>query len=99
LGVAGLLVAIVTASAALALWSYLRWPGAAPSRLGDAIFRVILAFVLLQVGTFALDAAAGASTAAAVLAVVGVVAPVLAFMFLASLWIMKLFADQLKGYV
>ena len=99
MGVAGLLVAIVTASALLALWSYLRWPGAAPSKLGDAIFRVVLAFALLQVGTFALDAAAGASTAAAVAAVVGVVAPVLAFMFLAALWIMKLFADQLKGYV
>ena len=99
MGVAGLLVAIVTASALLALWCYLRWPRAAPSKLGDAIFRVILAFALLQVGTFALDAAAGASTTAAVLAVVGVVAPVLAFMFLASLWIMKLFADQLKGYV
>ena len=66
MGVAGLLVAIVTASAALALWSYLRWPRAAPSKLGDAIFRVILAFALLQVGTFALDAAVGASTAAAV---------------------------------
>lgn len=99
MGVAGLLVAIVTASAALALWSYLRWPGAAPSKLGDAIVRVVLAFALLQVGTFALDAAVGASTGAAVLAVVGVVAPVLAFMFLAALWIMKLFADQLKGYV
>jgi len=99
LGVAGLLVAIVTASAALALWSYLRWPRAAPSKLGDAIFRVILAFALLQVGTFALDAAVGSSAVAAVLAIVGVVAPVLAFMFLAALWIMKLFADQLKGYV
>ena len=99
MGVAGLLVAIVTASAALALWSYLRWPGAAPSKFGDAVLRVIGAFVLLQVGSFALDAAVGASPAAAVLAVVGVVAPVLAFMFLASLWIMKLFADQLKGYV
>jgi hypothetical protein len=99
MGVAGLLLAIVGASALLALWSYLRWPKAAPSRFGDAIVRVIVAFVLLQVGTVALDAAVGASPAAAVFAVVGVVAPVLAFMFLAALWIMKLFADQLKGYV
>jgi hypothetical protein len=99
LGVAGLLLAIVGASALLAVWSYLRWPGAAPSKFVDAILRVIAALALLQVGTVALDAAVGASHAAAVLAVVGVVAPVLAFMFLASLWIMKLFADQLKGYV
>jgi hypothetical protein len=99
LGVAGLLLAIVAASALLALWSYLRWPAAAPSKYGDAIVRVLVAFVLLQVGTFALDAAVGASPVAAVLAVVGVVAPVLAFMFLASIWILKLFAEQLKGYV
>ena len=99
MGVAGLLLAIVTASALLALWSYLRWPGAAPSKFADAVLRVVIAFVLLQVGTFALDAAVGASPAAAVLAVVGVVAPVRAFMFLASIWILKLFADQLKGYV
>jgi hypothetical protein len=99
LSIAGLLLAIVSASALLAIWSYLRWPGAAPSKFVDAIVRVLVAFVLLQIGTFALDAAVGASHAAAVLAVVGVVAPVLAFMFLASLWIMKLFADQLKGYV
>ena len=99
MGVAGLLLAIVGASALLAVWSYLRWPGAAPSKFVDAIIRVIVAFALLQVGTVALDAAVGASHAAAVFAVVGVVAPVLAFMFLASLWIMKLFADQLKGYV
>jgi hypothetical protein len=97
-GVAGLLLAIVSASALLALWSYLRWPKAAPSKFGDAVLRVIAAFALLQVGTFALDVADGASTAAAVLAVVGAVAPVLAFMFLASLWIMKLFAEQIRGH-
>ena len=99
MGVAELLVAIVTSSALLALWSYLRWPGAAPNKFTDAVLRLIVALALLQVGVFALDAAAGASHAAAVVAIVGVVAPILAFMFLASLWIMKLFADQLKGYV
>jgi hypothetical protein len=98
MGAAGLLLGIVGASALLALWSYLRWPKAAPSKLGDAILRVIAAFALLQVGTFALDAAAGASTAAAVLAIVGAVTPVLAFTLLASLWIMKLFAEQLRGH-
>jgi hypothetical protein len=77
----------------------MRWPGVAPTRFRDAVVRIVVAFLLLQVGTVALDAAVDTSARAAVLAVVGVVAPVLAFMFLASLWIMKLFADQLKGYV
>jgi hypothetical protein len=53
------------ASALLALWSYLRWPKAAPSKYGDAVLRVVVAFVLLQVGTMALDAAVGAARDAA----------------------------------
>jgi hypothetical protein len=99
LGPAGLLIGLVAASALLALWFYLRWPRAAPSKFVDAVIRVLVAFLLAQVATIPLERAADTSHAAAVLAVVGVVAPVLAFMFLASLWIMKLFADQLKGYV
>jgi hypothetical protein len=98
-GVGVLLIAIVVSAAALALWFHVRWPRTAPGGLGDAVVRVLLGLVLLQVGVFALDAAAGASTGFAVLVVVGIVAPFLAFMFLAALWIMKLFAEQLKGYV
>lgn len=97
--VAVLLLAIVLSAAALTIWFHLRWPGAAPDSFVDAILRVLAGLALLQVGLFALDAAAGASPGMAVLAVVGVVAPVLTFAFLASLWILKLFADELKGFV
>jgi hypothetical protein len=95
----GLLLTIALGAALLALWCYVRWPGAAPSSLGGAILRALIAFGLLQVATFPLDAAAGASTGLAVLAVVGVIVPVLTFAFLASLWIMRFFADALKGFV
>ena len=97
--VAVLLLAIVFSAAALTIWFHLRWPGAAPDGFVDAILRVLAGLALLQVGLFALDAAAGVSPGMAVLAIVGVVAPVLTFAFLASLWILKLFADELKPYV
>jgi hypothetical protein len=94
-----LLLGLVLSAAALTIWFHLRWPGAAPDSFVDAILRVLGGLALLQVGLFALHAAAGASPGMAVLAVVGVVAPVLTFAFLASLWILKLFAEELKGYV
>ena len=94
-----LLLATAGGAALLALWCYVRWPGAAPARLGGAVLRVLVAFAFLHVGTIPLDAAAGASTGVAVLALVGVIVPVLTFAFLASLWVMKLFADALKGFV
>ena len=97
--VAVLLFALVVSAGALTIWFHLRWPGAAPKSFVDAVLRVLAGLALLQVGVFALDAAAGASPGMAVLAIIGVVAPILTFAFLASLWIMKLFADELKGYV
>jgi hypothetical protein len=94
-----LLLGLVFSAAALTIWFHLRWPGAAPKSFVDAILRVLAGLALLQVGLFALGAAAGASPGVAVLALVGVVAPVLTFAFLASLWILKLFADELKPFV
>lgn len=99
MGGSGLLGVISLGAAALALWSYVRWPGAAPATIRGALVRVVVAFGLLQVGAVPLDAAADASAALAVVAVVGVVVPLLTFAFLASLWIMRLFADLLRGYV
>lgn len=75
----------------------MRWPGAAPGTLAGAVLRVLLGLALLQLGAAALEAAAGSSTGIAVAVVVGVVTPVLTFAFLAALWIMKIFADALRG--
>ena len=98
-GPAGLLVAFAVGCALVALWAHVRWPGAAPRSLGGALLRVRLGFALLQLGVVLLEAAVGVSSDVALLAVVGVVVPVLTFAFLASLWVLKLFADALKGYL
>lgn len=95
----GLLGAISLGAALLALWSYVRWPGAAPANFRGAVLRVVVAFCLLQVGAVPLGSAAGASAALGVLAVIGVIVPLLTFAFLTALWVMRLFADMLRGYV
>ena len=98
MGSSGLLATISVGAAVLALWSYVRWPGAAPASLRRAVVRVLLALALLQVGAIPLGAA-GESAALAVLALVGVVVPLLTFAFLTALWVMRLFADLLRGSV
>ena len=93
----GQFLTILTAgTAALALWSYLRWPGAAPATIKGALLRMLIALALLQVGVGALDAGLEAAPSLAVLVVIGAVVPVLTYAFLASIWFMKVCADQMR---
>jgi hypothetical protein len=92
-----LLIAFTVGAAALALWSYVRWPGAAPATMKGAILRVLIALALLRVGVGVLDIGVAAVPSFAVLVIVGAVVPVLTFAFLASIWFMKACADQMHG--
>ena len=92
-----LLMAFTLGTAVLALWSYLRWPGAAPATIKGAIVRVALALLLLQIGAAVLGYGVEAAPAFAVAVVVGVVVPVLTYAFLASIWFLKVLADQMRG--
>ena len=94
---AQLLVAFTIGTAALALWSYVRWPGAAPRSMRGAIVRAAIAFVLLQLGSALLGFGVEAAPGLAVGVVVCVVVPVLTYAFLASIWFLKVCADQLRG--
>ena len=94
-----LLMAFTLGTAALAIWSYLRWPGAAPATIKGAVIRIAVALLLLQVGAAALGLFDGAAPALAIAVVVGVVVPVLTYAFLASLWFLKLCADQVRGAI
>jgi hypothetical protein len=88
-----LLMAFTLGTALLALWTYVRWPGAAPATMKGAILRVLIAVALLQLGLAALDFGIEAAPALAVAVVVATVIPVLTFAFLASIWLMKVCAD------
>jgi len=94
-----LLMAFTLGTAVLALWSYLRWPGAAPNTMKGAVIRIAVALLLFQVGAAALGLGDGAAPALAVAVVVGVVVPVLTYAFLASLWFLKLCVDQVRGAI
>ena len=92
-----LLMTLTIGTAALALWSYVRWPGAAPATMKGAAVRVGIALVLLQVGAAALEIGIAAVPSLAILVVVGAVIPVLTYTFLASIWFLKVCADQIRG--
>jgi hypothetical protein len=92
-----LLMAFTVGTAALALWSYVRWQGVAPATMKGAVLRVLLALVLLQVGVGALDVGIAAAPSLTVPIVVGAVIPVLTYTFLASIWFLKVIADQIRG--
>ena len=92
-----LLMAFTLGTAALAVWSYLRWPGAAPATMKGAAIRVALALLFLQIAAAALGFGVDAAPAFAVAVVVVVVVPVLTYAFLASIWFLKVCADQVRG--
>jgi hypothetical protein len=92
-----LLMTFTVGTAGLALWSYVRWPGAAPATIKGAMVRVAISLVLLQVGAGALDLGVEAAPSLAILLVVGTVLPVLTYAFLASIWFLKVVADQING--
>ena len=92
-----LLMTLTIGTAVLALWSYVRWPGAAPATMSGAVLRVAIALVLLQIGAGALELGSSAAPSLAILVVVGAVIPALTYAFLASIWFLKVCADQLHG--
>lgn len=92
-----LLITFTVGTAVLALWSYVRWPGAAPATMKGALLRIAIALVLLQVGAVVLQFGVDAAPSLAIVVVVGAVVPVLTYAFLASIWFMKVCADQMHG--
>ena len=92
-----LMMVFTVGTAVLALWSYFRWPGAAPATMKGAMVRVAIALVLLQVGAGALDLGVAAAPSLAILLLVATVIPALTYAFLASIWFLKVCAEQLHG--
>ena len=92
-----LLIAFTLGAGALALWSYVRWPGATPATIQGAVIRMLIALAFLKVGATALDIGIAAAPAFAILVVVAAVIPVLTYAFLASIWFMKVLADRMNG--
>jgi hypothetical protein len=95
---AAFLAAIAAGAAALAVWSYLRWPALAPSTFGGAIVHGLLALGALQLVGLGLGVVADRSGEAVGLALLVLVLPALTYAFLAALWVLRLFAALIKGF-
>jgi len=94
-----LLVTFTVGTAALALWSYVRWPGAAPATMKGALLRILISLGLLQVGGGALDIGVEAVPSLALVVLVLAIVPALTYAFLASIWFLKVCLDQVRGAV
>lgn len=92
-----LLIAFTAGTAVLAVWAHVRWPHVAPRTIKGALVRVLLALALLQFGAALLGAGIEAAPAWGPFLFVAAVVPVLTYAFLASIWFMKVLADQMRG--
>lgn len=85
------LVLLVAVGMALnALWLHVRFPSLAPETLRAAILHMIAALVSLELVSVAFRLG-GASDEQMMVALVGVAFPALIYVFLASLWMIRLF--------
>lgn len=94
---AQLLLAFTVGTALLALWTFVRWPGIAPKSLKGAMVRAGVALALLHAGGTLLGAGVEIVPSLGPLLFVATVVPVLTYAFLASIWFMKVCADQISG--
>ena len=94
---AQLLFAYTVGTALLAVWAYVRWPSVTPTSLRGAALRLLLAIALLHAGGTLLGVGIEAVAALGALLFVVAVVPVLTYAFLASIWFMKVLADQMRG--
>jgi hypothetical protein len=91
------LLVFTVGTAVLALWSYARWPGAAPATMKGAVLRVVVAVALLYLSLGVLELGVAAVPSLAILLIVATLVPVLTYAFLSSIWLMKVCADQMRG--
>jgi hypothetical protein len=90
------LVMLVAVGMALnALWLHVRFPGLAPESLRSALLHVIVAVGFLELVPVAFKLAV-ASDEQLMIALVGVAFPALTYVFLASLWMIRLFHGMMS---
>ena len=93
------LFVLAIGSALLALWVYVRFPSLATMSWGRVLLHLALAIVLLEaLMPGAMTAAFGVGTSAGILlAIIGVALPALTYLFLSSLWLLRLAQGLLGG--
>ena len=93
------LFVLAIGAALLALWVYVRFPSGASMSWGRVLLHLALAIVVLEaLMPGAMSAALGVGTSAGILlAIIGVALPALTYLFLSSLWLLRLAQGLLGG--
>jgi uncharacterized membrane protein len=93
------LVCFALGAAALALWALVRLPGFAPSSIRGALLHVGASLVFMHLAVpFGITYAADRGTTLAVLAgVLGAALPALTYVFVATLWALRVAQDAMPG--
>jgi hypothetical protein len=90
---------LLVGASALAVWTYARFPGRAPSTFGWAVVHLVLSGIAAELALpRALGSVAPVESKLTALAVLGVSLPALTYMMLASLWLLSLARRMLGGY-
>ena len=93
------LLSFLIGASALALWTFVRFPGIAPASPRGIIVHLVLAAIGANLGLpAALKAIGPIESRPAALAVVAVGLPALTYLMLASLWLLQLGRQLLGGY-
>ncbi len=94
------LFAFTLGSAALALWTYVRFPRLAPAQIRHAILHVAAAMLIAQlVANLNVRLDVGlAGDAATLVHVFGLMLPILVYTFLAGLWMFALLTSVFRAY-
>ena len=86
-------IVFLLGAGALAVWSYVRWPGLMPSRLTRILVHVVVAILASHLGRQAIDVLASLNSVGYSLAAVfGIALPLLTYNLLVALWVLALLA-------
>jgi hypothetical protein len=91
-------VIFLAAAGALAIWVDSRFPGLMPGRTGIVV-NLLLAFVCCDLGSrFVAPALAGTGLPASrAIAVVGLVLPLVVYVCIVGLWLLRMLSDPLRA--
>jgi hypothetical protein len=93
------LICFGLAAAVLALWAFVRLPGFAPTSVRSALLHVGAALVFMHLALPAglTHAAESGATLMVLAGVIGAALPALTYVFLATLWAIRVAQDALPG--
>jgi len=86
----GLVLALFLGAAVIALWVEIRFAERGPTSLSRILVHVIVAVLVLRVAMVAVQVMVGPDAAQTMIALFAVVLPALVYVFVTTLWVMRM---------